>query len=125
MISRIRMPDETRKSDWLPDDVRNDIEFGRVSVAPGIEFKKGEFFSTAQVGGRHYQSMTPQPFDVLRSWNLPHAEGEVIYHVIRHREKAGEEDLRKAISWLEMIIAHDYTATADKNEEGKPRCPEC
>lgn len=112
---------EPKPAPWLAGDLRKDVELGRASVAPGVAIRGDNFFDNAQqIGGDHYQELSPQPFGILRSWNLPHAEGEAIYHIIRHRNKGGADDVRKAIQYLEMILAHDYTPAAGQTEEGKP-----
>ena len=74
--------------------------------------------TTRQVGGTHYQHLSPPPFEVVRAWNLPHAEAEVLYHVIRHRNKNGAEDIKKAIHILEMLLAYCYppAKTVAENE---------
>ena len=61
-----------------------------------------------QVGGDHYKNYAIEPFKFLAANNTPHAEGEVIYRVLRHREKNGAEDIDKAIHTLEMIKAYYY-----------------
>lgn len=66
-----------------------------------------------QVAGGHYKSLHPQPAEVLRSWNVPHLEGEAIYRVIRHRSKNGAEDIQKAIHTLELILELDYGSERD------------
>lgn len=106
---------------WLDGDLRRDVEYGRVNVAPGVEVRGINMFEDQQVGGSHYSQLSPQPFAVLRQWGVPHAEGEAIYHILRHGNKDGAIDLDKAISYLEMIKANDYPAGEARSEsEGKP-----
>jgi hypothetical protein len=62
-----------------------------------------------QEGGDHYLSLDPQPAKILRAWNVPHLEGEVIYRVLRAPQKNGREDILKAIHTLELILELDYT----------------
>ncbi|MFA7177336.1 MAG: hypothetical protein WC114_08810 [Smithellaceae bacterium] len=69
--------------------------------------KPKQAFNT-QVGGDHYKDYAIQPCEFLRANNVPHAEGEVIYKVLRHREKNGREDLEKAIHAIQLIIDMDY-----------------
>lgn len=81
-----------------------------IEQAEGIDFFNHPPQATDdQVGGRHYLNYAIQPFEFCRANSIPHAEGEIIYHVLRHRQKSGEEDLRKAIHVIEMIIAADYS----------------
>lgn len=66
---------------------------------------------STQVGGDWYKNMRPQPAPVIRSWGLPHLEGEVIYRTLRHKDKGGAEDIKKAIHSLMLILEHDYGTT--------------
>ena len=76
---------------------------------PGVDFfNNPPHANREQVGGRHYVEYAIQPFEFCRANSIPHAEGEVIYHVMRHRKKNGAEDLQKAIHLLQMIIENDY-----------------
>jgi hypothetical protein len=64
-----------------------------------------------QVGGDHYKNCKIQPAEFLRANNVPHAEGEVIYRILRHAQKNGREDLEKAIHAIQLIIEMDYPAS--------------
>ncbi len=57
-----------------------------------------------QEGGTHYKDMPSQPFKFIRDNNVPHAEGECIYRLLRWRKKGGVDDLRKVIHTVELII---------------------
>ena len=57
-----------------------------------------------QVGGSHYKDFPISPFDFVRANNVPHAEAEIIYRILRWRKKGGIEDLRKVIHTCELII---------------------
>ena len=61
-----------------------------------------------QVGGSHYKDLKIQPAEFLRQLNVPHLEGEAIYRILRHKQKAGREDLEKAIHTLQIILELDY-----------------
>ena len=56
-----------------------------------------------QIGGDHYQRDI-QPWDIIDCYNLTFYEGNVIKYVLRHREKNGIEDLKKAKHYLEKCI---------------------
>ena len=60
-----------------------------------------------QVGGSHYLGLDPQPFEVGRKWGFNHAEGEILYHLIRHKLKGGKRDILKCIHWLSLIAEAD------------------
>lgn len=58
-----------------------------------------------QIGGDHYSKRTIQPWDIIDEYGLNYYEGNVIKYVLRHRDKNGIEDLRKASHYLEKIIS--------------------
>jgi hypothetical protein len=57
-----------------------------------------------QVGGEHYKKYKIQPVEFIMQNNIPYAEGNVIKYILRHRDKNGIEDLKKAIHYIELII---------------------
>lgn len=61
-----------------------------------------------QEGGNHYKKWAIQPIDFIIENNIPFVEGNVIKYVIRHRDKNGVQDLRKAIHYLEILIEKEY-----------------
>ena len=61
-----------------------------------------------QVGGDHYK-LPIQPIDYIMDNNIPFAEANVIKYVTRHREKGGAQDIEKAIHYLELILAKEYS----------------
>ena len=63
--------------------------------------------SEKQIGGAHYQ-MAIQPLDFIFKNNIPYCEANVIKYVVRHRDKNGPEDIRKAIHYLELLLEKEY-----------------
>ena len=61
-----------------------------------------------QIGGSHYQSFKIQPSKFVIENELLYPEGCVIKYILRHQDKGGKEDLKKAIHFIEMIIERDY-----------------
>lgn len=57
-----------------------------------------------QVGGDHYRARGIQPIEYIHANNLGYCEGNVVKYVTRWRDKGGEDDLRKAIHYLELLI---------------------
>jgi hypothetical protein len=57
-----------------------------------------------QIGGEHYKKYKIQPVEFIMQNNIPYAEGNVIKYILRHRDKNGIEDLKKAIHYIELII---------------------
>ena len=62
-----------------------------------------------QIGGSHYQNMVMQPSEFINKNKLPFAEGSAIKYICRHAAKGKEEDIKKAIHYLEMILERDYS----------------
>jgi len=66
----------------------------------------------AQVGGTHYEKCTglcPHCGGEVQHWDLyaaqPYLEGIATGYITRWRVKGGVEDLRKAVSVIEKLIA--------------------
>lgn len=57
-----------------------------------------------QVGGAHYKTLVPQPWDVINAWGLGFLDGNVVKYVARFKNKGGVEDLRKAKHYLDKLI---------------------
>lgn len=62
-----------------------------------------------QEGGTHYSKMKVQPAYFINENNLQFAEGNAIKYICRHKYKGGEEDIKKAIHYLKMILERDYS----------------
>jgi len=62
-----------------------------------------------QIGGKHYRNMKIQPAEFIYENKLLFAEGNAIKYICRHTIKGKEEDVRKAIHYLEMILERDYS----------------
>lgn len=57
-----------------------------------------------QIGGDHYQTHDDfQLWDFIDRYNIPFLEGNFLKYVIRHRNKNGLEDLKKAKHYLDKI----------------------
>jgi hypothetical protein len=67
-----------------------------------------------QVGGTHYAggAVCPHCRGALQHWDLtasePYLEANATKYILRHRGKNGFEDLKKAISYIEKIMAVHY-----------------
>ena len=61
-----------------------------------------------QVGGKHYRNMKIHPAHFINENKLLFAEGNAIKYICRHQIKGKEEDIKKAIHYLEMILERDY-----------------
>ena len=75
------------------------------------EIFKGSMYKSLQeqVGGKHYSSMKIQPAELINENKLLFAEGNAIKYICRHQSKGKEQDIKKAIHYLEMILERDYS----------------
>ena len=73
--------------------------------------KKKENPYLKQVSGTHYMYMAIQPAEFINKNKLQFAEGNAIKYICRHAAKGKEEDIHKAIHYLEMILDRDYENT--------------
>ena len=64
-----------------------------------------------QIGGNQYQSMVVQPSEFINKNRLLFAEASAIKYICRHAAKGKEQDIDKAIHYLEMIKERDYSDT--------------
>jgi hypothetical protein len=53
--------------------------------------------------------MKIQPAEFINENKLLFAEGNAIKYICRHSMKGKEEDINKAIHYLEMILERDYS----------------
>lgn len=64
--------------------------------------------SAVQVGGNHYKDVAIQPAEFITKNGIGFLEGCVIKRMVRHKNKNGKEDLRKAIHEIELLIEYEY-----------------
>ena len=57
-----------------------------------------------QIGGSHYENKSIQPIQFIEANNLGFHEGNAIKYIVRHKEKNGVEDLKKALWYIERLI---------------------
>jgi hypothetical protein len=69
-----------------------------------------------QIGGSHYNNKAIQPIDYILENKLGYCEGNVIKYVTRHKDKNGAEDIKKAIHYLQFILANDYGEQDDRTK---------
>jgi hypothetical protein len=56
----------------------------------------------------HYTQWPIEPITFIMTNEIPFAEGNVIKYIMRHPFKNGEEDVRKAMRYCEMILEGCY-----------------
>ena len=64
--------------------------------------------TSTQIGGNHYKDCKIQPTEFIHANNIPFIEGNIIKYVIRHRNKNGIEDLKKARHYIDLLINFEY-----------------
>lgn len=64
-----------------------------------------------QVGGDHYRTMAIQPLEFITKNKLGFIAGNVVKYVCRHHLKGGQEDLDKAIHYLQLLRETEYGKT--------------
>ncbi len=62
----------------------------------------------SQVGGNHYKKWKIQPIEFCFANNIPFMEANVQKYVLRHADKNGIEDLRKAQHYLQLMAEMYY-----------------
>lgn len=60
--------------------------------------------SEQQVGGTHYKTMAIQPGEFIRANGIGWYEGNAIKYICRHKAKGEQQDIQKAIHYLELIL---------------------
>ena len=61
-----------------------------------------------QVGGGHYKDLAIQPVEYIHKNSLSYLEGNVVKYITRHKSKNGEQDVRKAIHYCQLILKMQY-----------------
>lgn len=68
-----------------------------------------------QEGGSHYRGGM-QPWEIINCNKLDFYEGNALKYLLRHRNKNGAEDIRKAIHYLEAILEFEYGSEVHKSK---------
>ena len=61
-----------------------------------------------QVDGNHYKGLKIQPIEFCYHNGIPSIEASVIKYVVRHRNKNGKLDIKKAIHLLNILLELEY-----------------
>lgn len=65
-----------------------------------------------QPGGTHYRKYAIQPVEYTVKNGLSFLAGNVVKYVTRYKDKGGEEDIRKAMHYLELILEFEFPKVA-------------
>lgn len=88
-------------------------DFGLQQKAPEPTFLPEEprtvgYALDIQEGGNHYKKYKIQPIEFVFANNIPVLEANVQKYILRHADKNGMEDLRKARHYLELMAEMYY-----------------
>jgi len=92
----------------------SDIAIDEYSKAPAGMFysdwlaRQPKLASDIQIGGDHYRDMPIQPSEFNFENGLNWLEGNAIKYICRHHAKGGEQDIDKAIHYLELLKEWQY-----------------
>lgn len=67
----------------------------------------------SQIGGSHYQCMAIAPIEFVYRNNIPYLEGNVLKYIVRHKNKNGAQDIKKAIHYCQLILEFEYGERAE------------
>ena len=56
-----------------------------------------------QVGGAHYKEFAIQPVELFHHNQVPFCKASALKYLMRHRSKAGRQDLEKAKHYIELL----------------------
>jgi hypothetical protein len=73
-----------------------------------LPYVKEESPTNDQIGGSHYKKLKIQPTEFIHANNLSFIEGNIIKYVVRHKDKNGIEDLKKAKHYIDLLIKFEY-----------------
>lgn len=62
-----------------------------------------------QVGGDHYKKYAIQPIEFCHRNKIGPIESTAIKYIIRHQDKNGAEDIKKAIHVLNILLEIEYS----------------
>lgn len=69
--------------------------------------------SRKQVGGNHYKDMVIEPSEFIFKNKLNWLEGNAVKYICRHKQKSGEQDIDKAIHYLQLLKEWHYGNESD------------
>lgn len=70
-----------------------------------------------QVSGNHYKDCGIQPIEYIHANGLSYLEGNVIKYTTRHSKKNKEQDVLKAIHYLELILEMEYNYNGKRSKD--------
>ena len=97
---------------WDNRELGADEEY--VAVSPPEMEEAVQSALNKQVSGSHYKDCAIQPIEYIHANNLNYFEGNAIKYITRHKGKNKEQDILKAIHYLELILELQYGYVGNK-----------
>lgn len=95
-----------------PDEIQADVKFSPAFTPADNhgEVNPVETYNPLDVqeGGNHYKKYKIQPIEFCHANKIPSLESSIIKYVVRHKDKNGLEDLKKAKHILDILIQLEY-----------------
>lgn len=97
--------------DEVEDQVAGGLAQQKADVSKEEQSKPngGSSALATQEGGSHYKKCGIQPVEYIQANGLDYFQGNVIKYTTRHKDKNGEEDIKKAIHYLQLILELQYS----------------
>lgn len=86
----------------------NQTDFEKSAIAAIVNADPMLKASDRQVGGNHYSKYKIQPFVFAFENNMPFLEANVLKYIMRHQDKNGIEDLKKAQHYIKLAAEMYY-----------------
>lgn len=91
--------------------------FELASATKTEEIKQSTSALDKQVSGNHYKDCGIQPIEYIHANGLSYLEGNVIKYTTRHSKKNKEQDVLKAIHYLELILEMEYNYNGKRSKD--------
>lgn len=72
-----------------------------------------------QEGGSHYKNLAIQPVEFITRNSIGFLEGNAIKYLVRHQQKNGAEDIKKAMHYCQLILELTYGARPEADEQAQ------
>ena len=115
MVVPVRSRPEVHTAAWRNWLAQDAYTIKVPGSSPGAATNRNEMkASEIQQGGEHYKKYAIQPTEFIHANNVGFIEGNVIKYVLRHRDKNGLEDLKKAKHYIELLMEFEYPSDNTK-----------
>lgn len=94
-------------NDSIAKNLAKDIVINQLKIGYALE---------EQIGGEHYKKYAIQPIEFVHKNNIPAIEASAIKYIVRHKDKNGAEDIKKAIHVLKILLELEYPDADNKTD---------